>query len=166
MQVYPERLATHLENTLLPVYCISGDEPLLVQECSDLVRTNARSLGCTEREVLDAGSTRFKWQSLLQVGNSLSLFSERRIIELILPSGKPGKDGSKALCDYIDTSSSDDIFLIISGKIEKASTASKWYKKIDDAGATIQVWPVSNENMPRWLLNRIKALLITKLLLR
>ena len=157
MQIYPEKLSAHLTNTLLPVYCISGDEPLLVQECSDLIRTNARNAGYIEREVLDAGNTNFKWQSLLQVGNSLSLFSQRRIIELIIPNGKPGKEGSKALCDYIDTASSDDIFLIISGKIEKASTANKWYQKINSAGAIIQVWPVSNKDMPRWLSNRAKA---------
>ena len=158
MQIYPERLSAHLTNTLLPVYCISGDEPLLVQECSDLIRASARSAGCTEREILDAGNTNFKWHSLLQTGNSLSLFSERRIIELIIPSGKPGKEGSKVLCDYIDTSSSDDIFLIISGKIEKTSTTSKWYQKINSAGATIQVWPVSNKDMPRWLSNRTKEM--------
>ncbi len=157
MQIYPEKLSAHLTNTLLPVYCISGDEPLLVQECSDLIRTNARNAGYIEREVLDAGNTSFKWQSLLQIGNSLSLFSQRRIIELIMPNGKPGKEGSKALCDYIDTSSSEDIFLIISGKIEKASIANKWYQKINSAGAIIQVWPVSNKDMPRWLSNRAKA---------
>ncbi len=157
MRIYPEKLASHLSKNLLPIYCISGDEPLLVQECSDLVRTAARNAGCNEREIIDSGVTRFNWESIIQSANSLSLFSERRLIELLLPSGKPGAEGSKALCNYIETSSSEDVFLIVSGKIEKASTNSKWYQKVDSAGATIQVWPVSDKDMPRWLSYRAKV---------
>ena len=157
MRVYPEKLAAHLQQQLLPVYLVSGDEPLLLQECGDLIRSQARQAGCGEREVLDAGIAKFDWQELLAGATAMSLFAERRLIELRLPSGKPGKDGSKALCEYLELAGGDDVLLIMSGKIDKQSTNSKWYKALDAAGATIQVWPVSAGNLPRWLQQRVRG---------
>ena len=142
MRLYPEKLAGHLQQQLLPVYLVSGDEPLLLQECSDQIRQKAREQGCSEREVIDAGVSGFNWQDILHSATSMSLFAERKLVELRLPSGKPGAEGSKALCEYLDIASGDDVLLIIAGKIDKQSTNSKWYKALDKAGATIQVWPV------------------------
>ena len=135
---------------------MSGDEPLLVQECCDQIRARAVEQGCSEREVLDAGTTTFNWQDILQSATSMSLFAERRLVELRLPSGKPGAEGSKALCEYLELVGSDDVLLIISGKIDKQSTGSKWYKALDKAGATIQVWPVDARELPRWLQQRVR----------
>ena len=87
----------------------------------------------------------------------MSLFANRKLIELRLPSGKPGADGSKALCEYLDIASSDDVLLIISGKIDKQSVNSKWYKALDKAGITVQVWPVESKNLPRWLQQRVSS---------
>ena len=86
-----------------------------------------------------------------------SLFAERRLTELRLPSGKPGKEGSRALCDYLATASAEDVLLIVSGKIDKQSTNSKWYKALDKAGATIQIWPVKARDMPGWLRQRLHS---------
>ncbi|MEM9257581.1 MAG: DNA polymerase III subunit delta [Pseudomonadota bacterium] len=157
MRVYPEKLAAQLQQQLLPVYLVSGDEPLLQQECCDQVRRAARAAGCAERQLLDAGLKGFDWQSLLHLANSLSLFAERKLIELRIPNGKPGTDGSKALCEYLDIASGDDVLLIIAGKVDRQSTKSKWHKAVDAAGATLQVWPVDAKNLPRWLQQRVQA---------
>ena len=157
MRIYPEKLAQELERRVLPVYLISGDETLLVQECADQVRAAARRAGCTERRVLDAGERGFRWQDLLDDAGSLSLFAEQRLLELRVPSGKPGTEGSQALQSYLERASEGDVLLIVAGKIDKASTNSKWYKALDKAGATVQLWPVTADELPRWLERRARA---------
>lgn len=157
MRLYPEKLASQLQQQLAPVYLVSGDETLLVQECCDQIRQAARAAGCTEREVIEVGP-RFKWDEIMHSASSMSLFAERKLVELRIPSGKPGAEGSKALCEYLELSSSgDDILLVVSGKIDKQSTNSKWYKALDKAGATVQVWPVEAKDLPRWLQQRVQA---------
>lgn len=155
MRVYPEKLAAQLQQQLLPVYVVSGDETLLVQECADLIRQHAREQGCTEREVVDAGVSRFDWQEIMQHATSMSLFAERKLVEIRLPSGKPGADGSKALCAYLELAGGDDVLMLVAGKIDKQSTNSKWYKALDKVGATVQVWPVGAKDLPRWLQQRV-----------
>ena len=157
MRLYPEKLAGQLQQKLLRVYLISGDETLLVQECCDLIRQKARQDGCSEREIIDAGVSSFNWQDILHSASSMSLFAERKLIELRLPSGKPGAEGSKALCEYLEVAGSEDVLLIVAGKIDKQSTNSKWYKALDKAGATIQVWPIDAKNLPRWLQQRVRS---------
>ena len=156
MRLYPEKLAGHLQQQLLSVYLVSGDEPLLLQECCDQIRQKAREQGCSEREIIDGAASGFNWQDILHSATSMSLFAQRKLIELRLPSGKPGAQGSKALCEYLDIASGEDVLLIIAGKIDKQSTNSKWYKALDKAGATIQVWPVDAKNLPRWLQQRVR----------
>jgi DNA polymerase-3 subunit delta len=156
MRLYPEKLASHLQQTLVPVYLLSGDEPLLLQECADQIRRTAREQGCSQREIIDGGVSHFNWQDLLHSATDMSLFAERKLIELRLPSGKPGAEGSKALCEYLDIASGDDVLLIIAGKVDKQSTNSKWYKALDKAGATIQIWPIDSKELPRWLQQRVR----------
>ncbi|MFT4519169.1 MAG: DNA polymerase-3 subunit delta [Halioglobus sp.] len=157
MRLYPEKLPQQLNKELLRVYLVSGDEPLLVQECCDLIRQKAREQGCSDREIIDGGVSSFNWQDILHSATNMSLFAERKLVELRLPSGKPGAEGSKALCEYLEIASGDDVLLIVSGKIDKQSTNSKWYKALDKAGATIQVWPVDANSLPRWLQQRIRG---------
>lgn len=157
MRLYPEKLVGHLQQQLLPVYLVSGDEPLLVQECCDQIRRKAREHGCNERVVIDCGGATFNWQEILHSAASMSLFAERRLIELRLPSGKPGAEGSDVLCKYMDIASDGDVLLLVAGKIDKQSTNSKWYKVLDKAGATISVWPVDAKNLPRWLEQRVRS---------
>lgn len=157
MRIYPDKLAADLERQLRPVYLISGDEALLVQESADQVRAAARRGGCSERRVLDAADRSFAWRDLVEDASSLSLFAERRLIELRLPGGKPGSDGSQALLTCLGNAG-DDVLLIVAGKIDRASMNSKWYRAIDDAGATVQIWPVGADELPRWLQRRAAAL--------
>ena len=156
MRLYPDKLADHLQQKLLPVYLVSGDEPLLLQECCDQIRQKARAENCNEREIIEGGVSNFNWQDILHSASNMSLFADRKLIELRLPSGKPGAEGSKALCEYLDIASGDDVLLIVSGKIDKQSTNSKWYKALDKAGVTVQVWPVDAKNLPRWLQQRVR----------
>ena len=157
MRVSPDQLGTQLQRQLAPVYLVSGDEPLQLQECCDLIRREARAQGCTDREVIDAGGSGFDWHELLHSASSMSLFAERKLVELRLPSGKPGAEGSKALCEYLDIASGDDVLLVVAGKIDKQSTNSKWFKALDQAGAVIQVWPVDARSLPRWVRQRVAA---------
>ena len=157
MKLRPEQLSQHLTKTLLPIYIISGDETLLVQECCDTIREHCRQQQFSEREVLHVESG-FDWQQLLSSANSLSLFSERKLIELRLPTGKPGDAGSKALVQYAANASPDNVLLIICNKLESATTRSKWYKAIESAGAAIQVWPVNVGQLPRWIGNRLSRI--------
>jgi DNA polymerase-3 subunit delta len=156
MRLRPEQLATQLQKQLLPVYCISGDEPLLIQEACDTVRSACREAGCNEREVMQV-EAKFDWGQLHAVSAEMSLFAERKLIELRIPSGKPGTEGSKALTGYLENPSPDNILLVIAGKIDKQSTNSKWYKALDSAGAVVQVWPVKAHELPRWMQQRIQA---------
>lgn len=157
MQLRQEQLSQHLEQQLLPIYLASGEEPLLVQESCDLIRKYARERGCTDRQVIDAAASGFKWQEIIHSAASMSLFSERKLIEVRLPSGKPGAEGSKALCEYVDMAGEEDVLLIVAGKIDRQSTSSKWFKALDKVGGIIQVWPVDARNLPRWLEQRISS---------
>jgi len=157
MHASPDQLHAQLTRQLAPVYLVTGDEPLQLQECCDLVRREARSQGCTDREVIDAGGSGFDWQEILHSASSMSLFAERKLIELRLPSGKPGAEGSKALCEYLEIASGEDVLLIVAGKIDKQSTNSKWFKALDKAGVVVQVWPVDARQLPRWVRQRVSA---------
>jgi DNA polymerase-3 subunit delta len=155
MRVYPEKLRGELAKRLLPVYLISGDELLLVQEAADQVRAAARERGA-ERIVMQAGRD-FDWQELLQHAGNLSLFSQQQLLELRLPEGKPGTEGSKALCAYLENPPADTTLLIVAGKLDRTASGSKWFRAIDAAGATVSLWPVSAAELPRWLQQRAGA---------
>lgn len=155
MQIKPEQLKAHLANGMAPIYFVTGDEPLLVQEASDLIRAAARQAGCSEREVHHV-EARFDWQGFLQSGDAMSLFADKKLIELRLPTGKPGTEGSKALQAYAERPSEDNILLIMAGKLEGASRNSKWYKTLDKAGATVTIWPMDLRQLPGWAMRRMK----------
>lgn len=155
MQIKPEQLKAHLAKSVAPIYFVTGDEPLLVQESCDLIRAAARKAGCSEREVHHAEG-HFDWQGFLQEGNALSLFSDRKLIELRLPSGKPGDAGSKALQSYAERPNADNVLLIESGKLEGSSKNSKWYKALDAAGAIVTIWPIELTQLPGWAMRRMQ----------
>lgn len=155
MQIKPEQLNVRLKQGLASIYFVSGDEALLVQEASDAIRAAARQAGCSEREVHHVESG-FDWQGFLQSGDEMSLFAERKLIELRLPTGKPGDAGSKALQAYADRPSEDNILLIVSGKVEANARKSKWYKALDQAGAMVTIWPMDIKQLPGWAMRRMK----------
>jgi len=153
MKIRTDQLAQQLENKLSPVYLISGDEPLQVMEAADQVRAKARALGFSERTVLDVDKD-FDWNTLTAESNSLSLFAEQRILELRIPTGKPGKQGGAALVEYSKRPAEDTVLIIVAGKLDKASTNTKWFKALDALGVTLQCWPVDSYALPAWIENR------------
>lgn len=154
MRLNPEQLTSHLRNTLLPVYLVAGDEPLQIMEAMDTLRAAARERGYAVREVMDVDRS-FDWASLHNAANSMSLFAERRILELRLPSGAPGVDGGQALVEYAERPADDAVLLIQSGKIDSRSQSSKWFKALDALGATMLVWPIKPAALPQWLQRRL-----------
>lgn len=156
MNIRFEDLSPQLQHGLLPVYIISGDEPLQLGEACDAVRQQARQQGFSEREVMHVEKG-FDWEQFLAASNSLSLFAEQRLMELRLPTGKPGDKGSKALQEYARNPAPDTVLLLICGKIEKAAQNSKWYKALDKVGAGVQVWPVEAKMLPQWIKRRMQA---------
>lgn len=156
MKVRPDQLERHLQNDLGVIYFICGDEPLQVMESADRIRVEARKRDFTEREVMDVDA-QFDWNQLLDAANSLSLFAEKRILELRLPSGKPGKVGSKILQEYAQRPADDAILIISSGKLEGSSKNTKWFKTLDQQGIIIQCWPVNTEQLPGWINQRLQS---------
>lgn len=155
MQIRPEQLDPRLQDTLAPVYFISGDEPLRVMEAADAVRQRAREQGYDEREVLSVQAG-FEWDSLLSAAGSLSLFSQRRLIDLRMPSGKPGDQGARALRAYAEQPPEDTILLITAGKLEAAARRNKWVQSLDSAGVVVFVWPLDAKQFPAWVKARMQ----------
>lgn len=153
MRFKPEQLDGALKKSLQPVYLISGDEPLQLGEAADTVRAAARQEGYSVREVIaiDQGN---EWPQLAAEAGSLSIFAEKKLIELRLPSGKPGADGSKALLAYCQNLPADTILLITTGKLDAASQKSQWFQAIDNAGVVVQVWPLQGQDLLSWLQRR------------
>ncbi len=155
MQIKPDQLERELRGQLKPVYLVTGDEPLQVQESCDAIRRACREQGISERDILDVDQ-HFDWSELLSSSANMSLFGDRKLIELRIPNGKPGDKGSKALVQYTDAIDPDNILLIVAGKIEPASKRSKWFSALDRTGAIIFVWPIDERQLPRWLVGRAK----------
>jgi DNA polymerase-3 subunit delta len=139
---------------LPPVILIAGDEPLLVQECADAVRAKAKTEGYAEREVLDAEGS-FDWNRLTQGLASLSLFAQRRLFDLRLPTGKPGKDGSEAIRDYCANPPPDTVLMVTSLDWSRQH-AGKWSEAIAAAGYLVPVWPLKANELPDWLATRLR----------
>ena len=155
-QLRADQLAGQLQQSLAPVYFVHGDETLLVNECADAIRAAARAQGYAERQVfsVEAG---FDWNSLRAASDSLSLFAERRVLELRLPSGKPGRDGTQILRDYAGRPAADTLLLIVSGKLESAARRSKWVLALEQAGVSIAIWPIEAAQLPGWIDRRMRA---------
>jgi len=155
VRLRPEQLGQHLEGKLAPVYLVCGDEPLLIQESADAIRAAARANGFTERELFHADAG-FDWQQVLSEANALSLFAQRKILEVRIASGKPGDKGSAAIQEYCNNPSPDNLLLVITPKLDASTQRGKWVKALDDTGAMIQVWPVEARQMAGWISQRLK----------
>ncbi len=139
MKSNPRNLAATLSKGLAPIYLLSGDEPLQMMECGDLLRRVAREQGFGERQVLQV-ETGFDWSSLMGEAASMSLFAERKLIELRMPSGKPGREGAKALRAYASQPPQDNLLVIHSGKLDRSARASAWVKALEKAGVWVEIW--------------------------
>jgi len=156
MQLSVANLDDHLRRGLAPAYLVYGDEPLLANEACDAIRAAAQAGGFTEREryTVEAG---FDWDALYSSSQSLSLFAERRLIELRLPTGKPGEAGARMLIDMLAQPSPDTLLLIVTGKLEKRDREAKWVSAFAEAGAVVAVYPVEAAQLPAWITRRMRA---------
>ena len=155
MQLRGEQLTAHLDRELKPVYVVYGDEPLLVIEAADAIRAAARRQGFDEREVLTALSG-FNWNELHQAAGNMSLFGGRKLIDLRIPTGKPGRDGSTAIQDYCARPSPDALLLVTLPGLDWSEEKAVWLKALGDAGVAIKLIPPNLAELPAWLSGRLK----------
>ena len=152
-----EAFHQRLERGELPPVClIAGEEPLLQGEAADALRRAARRAGYTEREVLDADEG-LDGGRLTDAAASLSLFAERRLLELRLPGGKPGREGGEAIRAFCRQAPEDTLLLITSGRLERSTRESAWVRAVAEAGAFVYCWPVAADQMPGWVAQRLRA---------
>ena len=154
MNLRPKELAAHLERSLAPVYTIHGDEPLLVLEAGDAVRKAARRAGCEEREVLVVEKG-FDWDAFRATNANLGLFGSRKLIDLRIPSGKPGVDGAKALESAASNPNADSIMLVTLPKLDRTAQSSAWFCALADAGVAIAVYALERSELPAWIAARL-----------
>jgi DNA polymerase-3 subunit delta len=155
MQLRPEQLAAHLGKGLRPLYTIHGDEPLLAQEVGDAIRTAARAAGYSERKVFNVSGAHFDWSSVLGAAQEMSLFADRQLIEIRIPNGKPGKDGSEALQRYCEHLNDDVLTLVQLPRLDGQQLKGAWFTALDGAGISLRVEPVERKALPGWLVQRL-----------
>ena len=158
MNVYPDTLPKALAKGLAPVYMISGDEPLQVMEAADAIRAACRKAGFVQSERYQVDNARsFDWQALAMSGDTMSLFGDKKVVNLHIPSGKPGTEGASVLKKWSESPPQDTVLLITAGRPEGRFQTSAWFKSIDKAGVTMQVWPLSADKTRAWVQQRIAS---------
>ena len=157
MQLAAAQLSQHLQKGLKPLYTLHGDEPLLIQEAADAIRAAARAQGYTERTVHTVAGAHFDWSEVLAAGGSLSLFAERQIVEIRIPSGKPGKDGSAALQALAETAAANEstLTLVLLPRLDKATRSAAWFAALESHGIAIQVEAVERQALAQWIAQRL-----------
>lgn len=154
MQLRPEQLDAHLGRPLSPLYLLHGDEPLLVIEAADAIRQAARRQGFTQREVIVVGN-HFRWDDLFLAAGNLSLFGETKLIDLRIPSGKPGREGSEALQRYIKTLNTETVTLITLPELDWQAKKAAWVVALSQAGVAIECNAPPLVRLPQWLAERL-----------
>ena len=157
MQIRSDALAAQLAKGLKPIYTVYGDEPLLAQEACDAIRAAARAQGYDERKVFTVSGAYFDWAPVLAAAQALSLFAERQFIEIRIPSGKPGKDGSEALQRYCEALPEDVVTLVSLPKLDRTQQGSAWFGALDGSGVTVRVDPIERRALPQWIAQRLAA---------
>ena len=155
MKISQEQLSENINNSLMPVYLISGDEPLLVEETIQQIRQAAKTQQFTEREIWHADA-KFDWNNLLASSNSLSLFAEKILIEIRLSSNKLPDAGKKAVLAYLENPPENKTLIIISGKLDGTTQNTKWVKAIIAQGIFLPIWPISAQQLPYWIQKRLQ----------
>ncbi|WP_017757668.1 DNA polymerase III subunit delta, partial [Pseudacidovorax intermedius] len=157
MQLAAAQLDAHLAKSLRTLYTVHGDEPLLVQEAADAIRAAGRAAGYTERSSFTVAGAHFDWSGVLAAGGSLSLFADRQLIEIRIPSGKPGKDGSTALQQIAESAAASDgtLTLVFLPRLDKMTKSGAWFGALESHGVTLQVDPVERGALPQWIAQRL-----------
>ncbi len=159
MQLATAQLTGHLQQGLRSLYTLHGDEPLLAQEAADAIRAVARTQGYTERTSYTVAGAHFDWSAVLAAGGSLSLFADKQIVEIRVPSGKPGKDGSAALQHIAEQARGNDstLTLVMLPRLDKATRTGAWFSALENNGVSLQVDPVERAALPQWIAQRLAA---------
>ena len=149
-----EQLDAHPARELRPLYAIHGDEPLLSLEAADAIRARARAVGFSERTVLSA-ERGFNWNELAASGANLSLFGDRKLIELRLPSGKPGTDGAQAIEAFCEKLPPDALTMVMLPRLDRAGQSSAWFQALEARGMVVNVFPIERPRLPDWIAVRL-----------
>lgn len=157
MQLAAGQLANHLQRGLHSLYTLHGDEPLLVQEAADAIRAAARAAGFAERTSHTVAGAHFDWSEVLAAGGSLSLFADKQIVEIRIPSGKPGKDGSAAIQQLGEQAhgSTDTLTIVMLPRLDKATRGAAWFLALERLGVAVALEPVERAALPQWLAQRL-----------
>jgi DNA polymerase-3 subunit delta len=155
MPISSDDLPRHLTSGIKPLYVVYGDAPLLAVEAADSIRAAARAAGYSERETFVA-EQHFKWSELRNSAQSLSLFAERKVIDLRIPSGKPGTEGGQVLQDYCANLSADILTLISLPKLDKTAQKSQWFSALERHGVMVSADDIPRNALPRWIAGRMK----------
>ena len=156
MPIRADQLPAALQRGLSPIYLIGGPETLLVQECRDQVLAAARAAGFLERDIIHADRS-FDWESLGSMAGAPSLFASRRIIDLRMPTGKPGVEGANALVEWAEQPDPDTLLLVSCEEWDAGSRKSKWATVLDKAGTRVDIWPVKAAELPAWIGKRMRS---------
>jgi DNA polymerase III subunit delta len=160
VQVRPEDLVRHLGGALAPVYCIAGDETLLVEEACDAILGAARQAGFGDRSVLHADGS-FNWNDVTQDAASMSLFAARRVVDVRVPGGKFEREASEVLRRYAEHPPPDTLLLIRTIRLDSKQRNAAWFKALDRIGVIVLVWPMDFKALPRWLAGRARGVGLT-----
>jgi DNA polymerase-3 subunit delta len=155
MQVRPEQLSDHLARGLGNVYTVHGDEPLRAQEAADAIRAAARAAGATERKVFVVSGAYFDWSGVIGASQAMGLFADQQLIEIRVPSGKPGKDGGEALQRLAAEAGPDSRLLVHLPKLEWQQQKGAWFTALDAAGVVVPADPIERNALPAWLAKRL-----------
>jgi len=158
MQLGLPQLNAHLQKGLRSLYTLHGDEPLLAQEAADAIRATARAQGYTERSVHTVSGAHFDWSEVLASGSSLSLFADRQILEIRIPSGKPGKEGSTTIQQLAEAAqgNQDTLTLVVLPRVDAPIKKGAWFGALDNFGVMLQVEPVERQALPMWIAQRLQ----------
>ncbi len=157
MKLTQENLSGHLRGPLAPIYLVSGDEPLRVAEATDAIRAAARAAGFTEREVHfieRAGD----WAAVQGAVGTLSLFGDRRLLEIRLATARPGKEGGAVLAALAKGIGAETLVLISSPRLDRDAQSSAWFKALTEAGQWLAIWELDASRLPAWLGQRCRRL--------
>ena len=158
MQLAPSQLSSHLQKGLRSLYVLHGDEPLMQQEAADAIRAAARLQGYTERSVHTVSGAHFDWSEVLAAGGSLSLFADKQIVEVRIPSGKPGKEGSAALQQLAASTQGNDstLTLVTLPRLDAATRKGAWFGALENFGVSLQIDPIERNALPEWIAQRLQ----------
>ncbi len=158
MQLALPQLQAHLQKGLRSLYTLHGDEALLVQEAADAIRAAARQQGYTERSVHVVSGAHFDWSEVLAAGGSMSLFAERQILEIRVPTGKPGKEGSPMIQQLAQSAEGNDstLTLFILPRLDGPTKKGAWFGALEQFGVSLQIDSLERAQLPQWIAQRLK----------